>query len=281
MSLNWDEARKLVVQMRSEGATSEEIRMSLRDAGCSEIKISKLAPTQAQGSPVLPLLALSLGLLSPFFAALVFPVLARVTHRTPSSELLCRGLLMLAPLTVPITLGIIALATRSGRKYAAAVGIALPGVILVFMLSIILGDALRGPGPTIRCLSNIKNLALSQMIYASDWEEHFPPAQRWPECIFEYLNEEKVFLCPGDNRNAKHQFAGVETSYTMNALCGGLRLDSFEKPGDTVLLFDGTKLFGSHGAAAFRHHEGLNVALADGHARWCSRNDFLRLRLEP
>ncbi len=222
-----------------------------------------------------------LGLHAPVFAALVFPVLARANDRTPSSELLCRGLLTLVPLTVPIALGIIALATRSGRKHYAVVGIAVPGLILVLMLPTIWTNIPTGPP---QCLSNIKQLTMAQLTYASDYEGCLPTAEHWPEVLLPYYNNETdLLICSADSRREKQRSGELPTSYTMSSRMSGVNLGELAAPGEIALLFDGTQLFGSHGAAAFRHGDGdrLNLGFTDGHAKSLAKKQFLATRLEP
>jgi len=116
------------------------------------------------------------------------------------------------------------------------------------------------------CLSNLKQLALATLMYAQDYDEVFPPADKWCDGVMPYLRNEELFKCPSD---PQHDY-----SYAFNRNLGGKRLGQIPRPAETVLIFDSTA--GKKNAADAgeswpeegRHNGGNNCAWADGHARW-------------
>ena len=151
------------------------------------------------------------------------------------------------------------------------------------------------------CLSNLKQMALAQLMYASDFDDRLPPPENWPESTAPYgwaynVRARKTLLCLAD-RNRERQTSGdIETSYTMNELLGGQQYtwdtSNNSNKDVTPLLFDGTELYGTHEAADFRHAEmglrwtkpkstGLNVVYADGHGEHLTSEQFRHVRMGP
>ena len=143
------------------------------------------------------------------------------------------------------------------------------------------------------CLSHLKMVALCQHMYAADHDDHFPPAEHWPQGLDEYLGDyTDHLLCPSDERPHRQKSGKLETSYTMSDAFGGVQYGAVKAPARLGVFFDGTDLYGRHEAVDFRHAEvgwlgkkpeqgGANVAFADGHCGWVRQEDFGKLRLEP
>ena len=85
------------------------------------------------------------------------------------------------------------------------------------------------------CLSNLKQLGLSVIMYANDYDETYPlefsitanPATQapytWPNRLMPYLRNTQLFKCPSDSRAPAVDFAGcrpILESYAWNALFG-------------------------------------------------------------
>lgn len=177
---------------------------------------------------------------------------------------------------------------RLRRRYAAnSIFLAILGLLAAqFML--IFANA-RCYSPTVGCLYNLKQLALANHVYAEDWDDHLPPARRWPVVVEETCGGDpdcaKCLICPQDKRAKRQAWEGVETSYTMNELCDGREKGAFDRPDETVLLFEGTALYGRGEVAAFRHpmarKDRLNVGYVDGHCKMLDKSSFEQLRWEP
>src|SRR4051812_29089001 len=54
------------------------------------------------------------------------------------------------------------------------------------------------------CLSNMKQIAIGLIMYASDYDSQYPPSQlgsgadlvSWPQMMQPYIKNEQVFVCP-------------------------------------------------------------------------------------
>ena len=81
------------------------------------------------------------------------------------------------------------------------------------------------------CLSNLKQLGTSVMMYTQDYDELYPqdlstfgPDQipgTWPNRVMPYVKSTQLFKCPSDGRAPYADFAGCRTiseSYCWNAL---------------------------------------------------------------
>ena len=131
------------------------------------------------------------------------------------------------------------------------------------------------------CLSNVKQLMLGQLMYASDNHDQFPPAQDWAWREMPYVKNEQIFACPNETKPRKYGAAPHQLSYTMNLAANEARQSSLAAPAELPVIFDGTEVCGGVGAAAFRHNDGVNVGFADGHAKWIAKKDFTNAFLFP
>ena len=135
---------------------------------------------------------------------------------------------------------------------------------------------------SVQCMSNIKQLALGELLYSQDYDEHFPLSASWAEAIVpgginseKYLKHSTVdlFRCPA---------AESPASYGLNAAMGGISISQVNYPADTVLLFDADasrKSFtGSVRDVAWKRHSNApNIAFTDGHCK--SANAFVQNRM--
>ena len=140
--------------------------------------------------------------------------------------------------------------------------------------------------PSMMCLSNVKQLALAQQMYAKDWDGPLPRAGDWVAALEPYHGSNRQpLICPEDKRAKRQAWEGIGTSYTMNELCDGIDFAAFNVPADTVLLFEGTALYGRGEVAAFRHpmarKDRLNVGYVDGHAKMLDKSSFEQLQWKP
>lgn len=169
---------------------------------------------------------------------------------------------------------------------AAVIGVVAWMLLMVMGMRIIFSVLESGLAddvtPRTRCLQNIKQLALGQMMYAEDYDGYLPVAGDWPQALGPYYgNETDTLFCPADSRSEKQRSGKSQTSYTMSSEMSGVNISQLATPEGIGLLFDGTQLFGGHEDAAFRHNERLSVACADGTGQSLSRQSFDRLRLAP
>lgn len=155
------------------------------------------------------------------------------------------------------------------------------------------------------CSSNLKQIALANLMYAQDYDEKlaaecltpsgWPPGPNVPQdkycwriMVEPYVKNWQVFICPSHNAGAAYG-AG---SYGYNCRnCSQASLGSIDRPSE-VLMFvdnngaqhakpfnpDGTPLCGNNCCngnirdngwkPGARHNEGSNIAFVDGHVKW-------------
>jgi prepilin-type processing-associated H-X9-DG protein len=131
----------------------------------------------------------------------------------------------------------------------------------------------------IPCLSNLKQLALGQLMYEDDNNDRLPQATAWMDAIepeIETLHshdtpdlaarERQVFHCPA--LNGKDEYG-----YAMNFELSGKDTKALPRPESQVLLFDSVLLVrnacsGVYGFPdASRHNGRYYAAFLDGHAK--------------
>jgi len=147
------------------------------------------------------------------------------------------------------------------------------------------------------CLSNIKQLGLGWLMYAEDYDEMVVLSvgyYYWPTLMLPYVNNWHIFVCPS-RKNAHATQAdvlGVYPHYSMacglvqatrvHGACpfgpygslGGITSPSeFGVFGEASLPYYPDPDHGSYGdwrfdSPFYPHNGGMNVVLADGHAKW-------------
>lgn len=148
------------------------------------------------------------------------------------------------------------------------------------------------------CLSNTKQLGLSVLQYAQDYDEKLPPSlisttspltdKWWGFLIQPYLKSNQLLYCPSDtglNTNIPPNVNNVSYGYNYLYLNvdpvaynkGGVSLAAIGTVSETVLLGDGgLPSAGSYviqwNSANYRprplHLEGSNICFVDGHSKW-------------
>lgn len=124
------------------------------------------------------------------------------------------------------------------------------------------------------CQSNLKQLALAALMYASDYDERFPIADRWSWALHPYCRNVAIHHCPSDEE---------PYSYAVNYKLSRQPMSKVTYPGTTVLLFesdlglpnawDDEEYPGTSLCDPPRHNEGNNYAFVDGHVMWCRRDN--------
>lgn len=67
--------------------------------------------------------------------------------------------------------------------------------------------------PVRSCMSNLKQLALTNIMYAADYDDHFPDRDRWVDVVWPYAKNPRIFRCP----EIAPQGEGVRYGYAFNA----------------------------------------------------------------
>jgi prepilin-type N-terminal cleavage/methylation domain-containing protein/prepilin-type processing-associated H-X9-DG protein len=154
------------------------------------------------------------------------------------------------------------------------------------------------------CLSNMKQIALGQLMYAQDYDEvtvrwngywasgeYDPPRfQFWYEYIQPYISNYQILICPSASIRALDPGSSPNDSYKCTyAVSNGWpqqALADFETPASTVMMcetqgnnyyryrLEPRSDYAIDSRARDSHNGGLNIALADGHCKWYNSQVF-------
>lgn len=159
------------------------------------------------------------------------------------------------------------------------------------------------------CLSNLKQIILAELMYASDWDNRLPQYYRLDDSkglsIFEelypYVKYTSTFVCPSDSKkpgpraNLKLQDGSkLKPSYGFRAESSGLRYEYIQDTWTCPMVLDlggPLELWSAqrspqpknHVQPIFdkqsnviglpiQHNKGINIAFADGHCKWWATN---------
>ncbi len=147
------------------------------------------------------------------------------------------------------------------------------------------------------CLSNVKQMMLGVLMYTQDYDERFPmdgmyngfgsypSAPFWDVLLQPYIKNTQIYRCPSAPASAS---ANGTRNYSYNAIVGGswvnpqgaFSLAQIGSPSTVIILSDepfadaqnGLSDWGLRGSGDFCavHSGGMNLGLADGHAKWQS-----------
>jgi len=123
--------------------------------------------------------------------------------------------------------------------------------ILASMLLPALSKA-REKARAISCVGNVKQLGLGYIMYTDDNNGRFPinephvagddiKLEWWCGRIYEYVGDEKVFVCPSDATNNNISYGCNPGSTSTQPLCGWntcATTDVLKKPSETILGAD-------------------------------------------
>ena len=165
------------------------------------------------------------------------------------------------------------------------------------------------------CSSNLKQIGLAVLMYAQDYDEHFPaecngPLAAQPQGVAlvtkwcwrvntaPYIKNGQVWICPSDSGNAMTANPGQNSSYAYNCKnFSNQSLAAVTAPADLMMVIDFTgpehaKPFRTDGTvicgngccgnirdAAYvggaRHNSGSNLTYGDGHVKWQSSSTVI------
>ena len=110
------------------------------------------------------------------------------------------------------------------------------------------------------CRANVKQMAMAMEMYAADYEDRLPPAERWHEVLSPYLMNTNVYICPAR--------PDLPRGYAMNARLSAAPRSAVVGEGQAPLLFETDvrrpRAAGSPADAAYRHPGGAFFGYADG-----------------
>jgi len=127
----------------------------------------------------------------------------------------------------------------------------------------------KGAAQTTSCLSNMKQVCLSVIMFATDNDDILKlKADAWKAKVMPYCKNEGIFHCPQDTTK------GV--SYSLNPNLAGKSMTAIKKPAQTVLVYEGKKM-----KLDFRHEGKACVGFADGHVKLFTPEEAKVLRWKP
>ncbi len=88
---------------------------------------------------------------------------------------------------------------------------------------------MRGRDASQICRSNLKQLALGMLMYTQDYDEHFPPADRWCSAVYPYTRNRAIFSCPADD---------ADFSYAFNYKLSRQYREAVGHPAGTIMLHE-------------------------------------------
>lgn len=144
------------------------------------------------------------------------------------------------------------------------------GVMAVGALGLLVCPCVCGGNfatPKKGCLSNLKQLSQSLLVYAAA-NDDLAPFQEWMTCLVPGTTGENVGSCPLVVKDDK------QYGYAMNAEIIGSKLSTLDPT--TVAMFDtdalGASVIANLAARANRHGLGGNVGRVDGSAKFVRDN---------
>ncbi|MEZ0326892.1 MAG: hypothetical protein ACAH95_13410 [Fimbriimonas sp.] len=124
----------------------------------------------------------------------------------------------------------------------------------------------RYPARKVDCLSNIRQTAAAQLLYAAEFDETLPPLKTWVTASIPYASSTSVYQCPAVSSSS--------FGFAMSAWFGGAKLRKIHSHDETLLLFEpmvagiNASGYASKDSANPPRHSGTNnVAFMDGHAK--------------
>lgn len=164
---------------------------------------------------------------------------------------------------------------RTFTPIELVVVIVILGIIAAVLFPIVAQPIGRSKQP--QCLSNAKQLGLSMMMYAQDYDEHLPPAEKWMTVSMPYIKNQAIYVCPV----VKTENPKTPASYAMDTRLSGKSLNKLKEPANRAVIYDSTRTdwdaTDPGQTFAPRHNEGKQGSLvfADGHAKQVSREQFV------
>jgi prepilin-type processing-associated H-X9-DG protein len=138
---------------------------------------------------------------------------------------------------------------------AVVAAVLLPTILILSAILFPVFAKAREKARQASCLSNMRQLSLACLQYASANSDTLPDAATWRQDIQPYLPGGFVWDCPSSCKG--------QQSYEFNPTLSGMSLGAIENPADTIMI---SEPLGPSGNGV--HNRGFNIAFVDGHVRW-------------
>jgi prepilin-type N-terminal cleavage/methylation domain-containing protein/prepilin-type processing-associated H-X9-DG protein len=176
-----------------------------------------------------------------------------------------------------------------GRRYGFTLIELLVVIAIIAILAAILFPVFaraRAKAQQSSCMSNVKQLQLSMIMYITDNDDFFPPYSTyvasppsgdvWQGLILPYVKNTQIYICPSDASKGAIWGGATEAisvaSYAWNNQNGqaGIRQALIAYPAEMLCLADGLSNWTIATEAQLNplHNLGMNMSFADGHCKW-------------
>ena len=149
-------------------------------------------------------------------------------------------------------------------------------VVAAFIFPIRASD---GQNPGVTCLSNLKQVTLTALLYNNDYDGRYPPANVWYDLEGPYR---KAWLrCPEIPEKLEEK---PTVGYAMNLWLDRVPETCIADPVKTILKYDSTSLLPNASdpvtslVEGGRHHGHNNLGYTDGHAKSIAWSDQAGIR---
>jgi prepilin-type processing-associated H-X9-DG protein len=128
----------------------------------------------------------------------------------------------------------------------------------------------------ISCLSNMRQLGLGMMMYAQDYDERFPPSERWMTVLDPYVKNKRPFVCP----IVKRENPKAMSSAAMDVRLSMIEIGKITDPKKHSLAYESSRTdwnAADPGQTFTTRHNNQtmgSLAYADGHARSVTKDEF-------
>jgi len=158
-------------------------------------------------------------------------------------------------------------------KFISISGIILALILIVFVL---MPPPVRTSEYALQvvCFSTLKNLGEAMKIYAGDYDNKYPAANKWCDLLLQHAEiGEKQFVCRGAFKKGNRE----RCHYAVNPDCEP------NSPPDIVLLFEtkgGWNQFGGPELLTFENHKGqrCSILFNDGHVEFIEPHELDKLK---
>lgn len=154
------------------------------------------------------------------------------------------------------------------------------------------------------CQNNLKQWGVALRMYCQDYDEmtprgyttDFTAGTHWSESLMPYIKNTQIRLCPSDGApysNTGFGGATVKASYGYSWERSSVADGSFTAPAETAAFADDVAHYftvnrtatpmtdgsftGTIYAARTRHNDGVNVCYFDGHVKWSSSGNLVKV----